>query len=185
MAKISDDAIVTGPEIAKLLGVTPTTVSKLGGDGVLVRCGRGRYRLGPSIRGYCESHRKASSHRASPASVARAKLLTVQAQRAQFAMERETGGWVREADVCADVNEAFRFARDGMLRIPARMAQDSPHLLRTDITRLEDSARAVLTELGAAGETIVKEIEDAKQQHGERHTAGVPEATQARRRLRR
>jgi biotin operon repressor len=65
MAKISDDAIVSGPEIAKLLGITPTTVSKLGGDGVLVRCGRGQYRLGPSVRGYCESHRKVSSNRKS------------------------------------------------------------------------------------------------------------------------
>jgi len=184
MAKISDDAIVSGPELAKLLGITPTTVSKLGGDGVLVRCARGRYRLGQSIRGYCESHRAASSDRASPSSIARAKLLEVQAQRARFAMERETGGWVREADVCADVTEAFRIARNGMLRIPHRIAQDMPHLTRSDMTRIEDSARAVLTELGAAGEAIVKEIEDA-QQHGERHHAGMPEAAQAGRRLRR
>jgi phage terminase Nu1 subunit (DNA packaging protein) len=184
MAKISDDAIVTGPELAKLLGITPTTASKLGGDGVLVRCGRGRYRLGPSVRGYCESHRKASSHRTSPASTARAKLLEVQAQRAQFAMEREQGGWVREADVCSDVTEVLRVARDGMLRIPHRIAQDMPHLTRSDMTRIEDSARTVLTELGEEGERIVKEIQDAKQ-HGERHNAGMPEATQARRRLRR
>ena len=35
MAKIDDDAVASGPELARLLGVTPTTVSKLGGDGVL------------------------------------------------------------------------------------------------------------------------------------------------------
>ena len=52
------------------------------------------------------------------------------------------------------------------------------------MTRIEDSARAVLTELGADGEAIVQEIEDAKQ-HGERDNAGVPAATQARRHLRR
>jgi phage terminase Nu1 subunit (DNA packaging protein) len=165
MAKISDDAIVSGPELAKLLGITPTTVSKLGGDGTVVRCARGQYRLGPSIRGYCESHRKASSHQTSPSSIARAKLLDIQAQRQKFAMEREQGGWVCEKEVCSDVTEVLRVARDAMLRIPARMAADSPHLLRSDITRLEDSARAVLTELGAAGEAIVKEIQDAKQ-HG-------------------
>jgi phage terminase Nu1 subunit (DNA packaging protein) len=136
MAKISDDAIVSGPELAKLLGITPTTVSKLGGDGTVVRCARGQYRLGPSIRGYCESHRKASSHQTSPSSIARAKLLDIQAQRQKFAMEREQGGWVCEKEVCSDVTEVLRVARDAMLRIPARMAADSPHLLRSDITRL-------------------------------------------------
>jgi hypothetical protein len=182
--KTDDDEVVSAVTLARRLGLTQTSVSRLAGDGILVRASRGRYLAWASARGYVEHFKKASSGRASPASTARAKLLDIQAQRQQFAMERETGGWWRAEDICADVREAFRVARDGMMAIPRRMAADSPHLTREDITRLEDSTRAVVTELGEAGDAIVKEIEDAKQ-HGERDNAGVPAATPARRRLRR
>jgi phage terminase Nu1 subunit (DNA packaging protein) len=164
--KPDDDEMVSAVTLARRLGLTQTSVSRLAGDGILVRASRGRYLAWASVRGYLDHFRKASSGQSSPASTARAKLLEVQAQRQQFAMERETGGWVREETICADVREVFRIARDGMLRIPKRMAADSPHLTREDITRLEDSTRAVLTELSAAGDAIVKEIEDAKQQTG-------------------
>jgi phage terminase Nu1 subunit (DNA packaging protein) len=176
------DEVVSGPVLAKRLGLTATSVSRLAVNGVLVRKSRGKYLAWASARAYISHVSK--TNRASPASVARAKLLDIQAKRAEFAMAREMAVFVRAADVCADVTEVFRIARDHMMQIPRRIAQDSPHLLRSDITRLEDSVRAGLTELGARGEAIAKEIEDAKQ-HGERHNAGVPTATQARRRLRR
>jgi biotin operon repressor len=176
------DEVVSGPVLAKRLGLTATSVSRLAVNGVLVRKSRGKYLAWASARAYISHVSK--TNRTSPTSIARAKLLTVQTERARFAMERETGGWVREVDVCADVREVIRIARDHIMQIPRRRAQDSPHLLRSDITRLEDSTARVLTELGARGEAIAKEIEDAKQ-HGERHNAGVPTATQARRRLRR
>jgi phage terminase Nu1 subunit (DNA packaging protein) len=157
---IKSDEVVSGPVLAKRLGLTATSVSRLAANGVVVRKGRGKYLAWASARAYIGHVSK--TNRASPASVARAKLLDIQAQRQKFAMEREMGGWCREADVCADVREAFRIVRDGMMRVPARMAADSPHLTRADIMRLEDSTRAVLTELGAEGERIVREIQDAK-----------------------
>jgi phage terminase Nu1 subunit (DNA packaging protein) len=149
---IKSDEVVSGPVLAKRLGLTATSVSRLAANGVVVRKGRGKYLAWASARAYIGHVSK----------VARAKLLDIQAQRQKFAMEREMGGWCREADVCADVREAFRIVRDGMMRVPARMAADSPHLTRADIMRLEDSTRAVLTELGAEGERIVREIQDAK-----------------------
>ena len=174
-----------GPaEICDWLGISMKAFSHLAETRAAVPITRGKYLLKATIRNAYERAVKHAAGRDCASSAARAKLLEVQAQRQQFAMERETGGWVREEDMCADVKEAFRIARDGMMAIPRRMAADSPHLTREDITRLEDSTRAVLTELGAAGDAIVKEIEDAKQ-HGERHNAGVPKAAQAGRRLRR
>jgi hypothetical protein len=161
--KPDDDEVVSAVTLARRLGLTQTSVSRLAGDGILVRASRGRYLAWASVRGYLDHFRKASSGQSSAASTARAKLLEVQSQRQRFALERETGGWVREADVCRDVTEAFRIARNGMLMIPKRIAADSPHLSRSDITRIEDSTRAVLTELGAAGDRIVQELEDAKQ----------------------
>jgi phage terminase Nu1 subunit (DNA packaging protein) len=179
-----EDKLVGPAEICDWLGISMKAFSHLAETRVAVPITRGKYLLKATIARCYERAIKSAAGRDSPTGKARTKLLEVQAQRAKFASEREMGGWVREADVCSDVREAFRIARDGMMRVPKRMAADSPHLTREDITRLEDSTRAVLTELGEAGEAIVKEIEDAKQ-HGERHNAGMPEATQARRRLRR
>jgi phage terminase Nu1 subunit (DNA packaging protein) len=179
-----EDKLVGPAEICDWLGISMKAFSHLAETRVAVPITRGKYLLKATVRSCYERASKSAAGRDSASSAARAKLLEVQGQRQRFALERETGGWVREADVCADVREAFRIARNGMMGVPKRMAADSPHLTREDITRLEDSTRAVLTELGEAGEQIVKEIEDAKQ-HGERHNAGVPEATQARRRLRR
>ena len=179
-----EDKLVGPAELCDWLGISMKAFTHLSETRVAVPITRGKYLLKTTIRNAYERAIKHAAGRDSASSAARAKLLEVQAQRAKFAMERETGGWVREADVCADVIEVFRIARDGMLRIPKRIAADSPHLTREDITRIEDSARAVLTELGAAGEAIVQEIQDAKQ-HGERDNAGVPAATPARRRRRR
>ena len=122
MAKISDDRIVSGPELAKLLGITPTTVSKLGGDGVLVRCGRGRYRLGPSIRGYCESHRKASSHRASPTQTERARVLRLQGDRLEQQMKVERKELVSFGEGVATAAAMCRLFKAGILAFRTRLA---------------------------------------------------------------
>src|ERR1700691_1982720 len=88
------DEVVSAPVLAKRLGVTPTTVSKLGGDGILIRSGRGRYRLWSSVLGYVSHLRKASTSRASPTAVARSTLLRIQASRAQLQFDREAGNLV-------------------------------------------------------------------------------------------
>jgi hypothetical protein len=157
-----EDKLVGPAEICDWLGISMKAFSHLSETRVATPIARGKYLLKATIRNAYERAVKHAAGRDSASSAARAKLLEVQGQRQQFAMERETGGWVREADVCADVTEAFRIARNGMMGVSKRMAADSPHLTREDITRLEDSARAVLTELGEAGARIAKEIQDAK-----------------------
>jgi phage terminase Nu1 subunit (DNA packaging protein) len=179
-----EDKLVGPADICDWLGISMKAFSHLAETRTAIPIARGKYLLTATVRACYERAITSAAGRDSPTGKARSGLLTIQAKRAQFAMERETGGWVREADVCSDVTEVFRIARNGMLRIPGRIAQDMPHLTRSDITRIEDSARAVLTELGEEGERIVKEIQDAKQ-HGERHNEGVPQATPARRRGRR
>jgi phage terminase Nu1 subunit (DNA packaging protein) len=158
-----EDKLVGPAEICDWLGISMKSFTHLAETRVAVPITRGKYLLKATVRACYERAIKSAAGRDSATGKARSELLTIQAKRAQFAMERETGGWVREADVCADVTEVFRIARNGMLRIPHRIAQDMPHLTRSDMTRIEDSTRAVLTELGAEGERIVKEIENAKQ----------------------
>jgi phage terminase Nu1 subunit (DNA packaging protein) len=179
-----EDKLVGPTEICDWLGISMKAFSHLAETRAAVPITRGKYLLKATVRNAYERAVKHAAGRDSASSAARAKLLEVQAQRAQFAMERETGGWVREEDICAGVKEIFRIARDGMMAVPRRMAADSPHLSRSDITRLEASTRAVLTELGEAGDAIVQGIQDAKQ-HSARDNAGVPAATPARRHRRR
>jgi phage terminase Nu1 subunit (DNA packaging protein) len=170
---------VSTAQLGALFGVSAKTIAAWSKLGIAARVKYGRFDLARSVRAFAKHHKRSGSEPTVAATVgsARAQLLDIQTQRARFAMECEMGGWVREADVCADVTEAFRTVRDGMLRIPHRIAQDMPHLTRSDMTRIEDSTRAVLTELGAEGERIVKEIENAKQtalETGGSHGAPYP-----------
>jgi len=50
------DEIVSGQALGARLGLTATRVSKLGGDGVMLRAGRGKYRAWASAKSCCESH---------------------------------------------------------------------------------------------------------------------------------
>jgi phage terminase Nu1 subunit (DNA packaging protein) len=149
MAKISDDAIVTGPELAKLLGITPTTVSKLGGDGTVVRCGRGRYRLGPSVRGYCESHRKASSHRTSPTQTERARVLRLQGDRLEQQMKVERKDLVSFAEGVATAATMSHLFRSSLLAARTRLAGQLS-LSRADSEIVYEWACSVLTEISQA-----------------------------------
>ena len=118
-----EDKLVGPAEICDWLGISMKAFTHLAETRVAVPITRGKYLLKTTIRNAYERASKHAAGRDSASSAARAKLLEVQARRAQFAMERETGGWVREADVCSDVSEVFRIARDGMMRIPKRIAQ--------------------------------------------------------------
>jgi hypothetical protein len=146
MAKISDDAIVTGPELAKLLGITPTTASKLGGDGVLVRCGRGRYRLGPSVRGYCESHRKASSSRTSPTQTERARVLRLQGDRLEQQLKVERKDLVPFSEGVAAAAAMTHLFKAGLLSAKASLGARLSSS-RADSEIIYDWACGVLTEL--------------------------------------
>jgi hypothetical protein len=49
---------VSGPVLARWLGISGKTVYDLGKAGVLVQVGRGQYKLEDSVRGYCEYIRR-------------------------------------------------------------------------------------------------------------------------------
>jgi Mn-dependent DtxR family transcriptional regulator len=44
-------ALVSAPVLARWLGVTPKTVRELAKAGIVIRAGRGQYRLEDSVRG--------------------------------------------------------------------------------------------------------------------------------------
>lgn len=146
-AKRTDDEIVNASTLARRLGITQTSVSRLAGDGVLVRAERGRYRAWASVRGYLDHFRKASSGKSSPASIARAKLLDIQAKRQQFLYEAEQNEWIRVDAIGPVVVERFRMTRDGMLAASARIGATLPHLAREDLAAIDDVLRETVHEL--------------------------------------
>jgi hypothetical protein len=156
--RADDRVIVSGPEIAAKLGIMPTTASKLGGDGVLVRVSRGRYDLWPSILGYANYLRRASAGKESPAVHARAVLLTIEAKRAQMRLDRESGKYI-------DGDEAQRYMaayilvhRREMMAIPDRLASEL--LLSREATeRLRDLFAQSLTEYVKNLQGMFEEIE--------------------------
>src|SRR5271166_89768 len=85
------DEIVSGQALDARLGLTATRVSKLGGDGVMLRAGRGKYRAWASAKSYCEFLRKASSGRQSPTAEARRRLLEAQCARVEHRMQVDRG----------------------------------------------------------------------------------------------
>src|SRR5271165_2516326 len=117
-----NDETVSGQVLAQRLGLTPTTISKLGGDGVLVRVGRGRYALWPSIRGYLKHVSAAASGRESASARERTRLLRLRADRAQFELERERGSFLPAAEVERGLGAVAAYLRRTMLAIPSRIA---------------------------------------------------------------
>ena len=147
MPRRDGEEIVSGPTLASRLGITPTTVSKLGGDGVLVRVSRGRYKLWPSIAGYVTYLRRVATQRENPTHKARARLLAIQAEKAEFELEQSRGAWLRQTDVIQEHVAIISQMRARLLALPARMGGRVPSLTLADLDILDREVRAALTAL--------------------------------------
>jgi len=153
-----DDEVVGAQVLARRLNLTVTSMSRLAAQGVLVKRGRGKYLAWASVRSLIEHRDRASALKASPASVARAALLRIQAQRAALAYKREQAQLVDIDDVTDRISALFKICRAGMLALPARLAARCA-LTREAALAADDEVRAILTELGSTkAATIVKEL---------------------------
>lgn len=56
-----NDEPVSGPVLARWLGISGKTVYDLGKAGILVQAGRGQYKLEESVRRYCDHIRQLPS----------------------------------------------------------------------------------------------------------------------------
>ncbi len=156
---IDDDEVVDGRLLAQRLGLTATSVSRLASYGAVAKAGRGKYYLWGSVQAYLKHRDKEAASRASPASVARAELLKVQAARAKLALTREQARLVDIDDVTDRISALFKICRAGMLALGPRVAAAVPHLTREDCLRVDDEVRRVLTSLAeTSAETICAEL---------------------------
>ncbi len=154
-----DDETVSGPTLARRLGLTPTTVSKLGGDGVLVRVSRGRYALWPSVGGYVEHQRRSASGRESPSAIARVRLLKAQASKVEFENAKARGALVDIHDVESYWSVLLRTLCDELLRLPVVIGGRTPGLPRNVIEMIDTTVREALTRLADSGPAIATDAE--------------------------
>jgi phage terminase Nu1 subunit (DNA packaging protein) len=134
-------------ELAGLLRLTERTISDLVRRQVLTKRGRG-FRLDEAIGAYAEHVRtRAAGNRPSPAVEARARLLEIQAQRAEVELAERRGELLVKRDVMAEHVQVFREIRSRLLALPDRLAGRCG-LDRVAVALADEEVREVLTELG-------------------------------------
>ncbi len=138
--------------IARWFGVTEKSVRELAKAGILVRAGRGQYRLEESARRYCEHIRRTASQRGGEASLAtlwdeRIRIAKEQADALALKNAAARGEMLDAGDVEAEWSGVLRTVRARMLAVPSRAGARLPHLTAHDIAEIDAEVRAVLTEL--------------------------------------
>jgi hypothetical protein len=170
-SKPDRDEIVSAEFLAAKLGLRPTVVSRLGGDGILVRAERGKYRLWPSVKGYVESLRSAATGRDSPGAKARAKLAEIQLKRAESALVREDAEkYVRVDEVKSLFEGALKSVSRDVMRIPEILRNTFPDFDPLQAETVDVKLREILSDatdnlIRFADEQKNEELKDAAGKH--------------------
>jgi phage terminase Nu1 subunit (DNA packaging protein) len=145
--------LVSGPVLARWLGVTDHTVREMAKAGIVVRVKRGLYRHEESVRGAFEHVRQTASQRGGEASLEamreqRIRIAKAQADALEAKNEELSGKTFTAEAVERGWSDILRTVRAGMLAVPSRCAGRLPNLTRHDVSEIDREVRAVLTELG-------------------------------------
>lgn len=147
----NNDPEVSATELASWLGLSPHAVAESAAKGIVVRCGRGRFKLKASVRAYAAQLRASAAGRSTPAAAERARLIKEQADSAALKNSLARGELLAAVEVEREWSAVLRTVRSGCLAIPSRVAGRLPHLTRHDAAEIDAEVRAVLTELGRSG----------------------------------
>lgn len=146
---------VTAVALGRWLGITERMGRELAKEQIVVRAGRGLYKLEESVRRYCEHIRRTTSQRGGEASLAkmreeRIRIAKEQADALALKNAEARGELLDAKAVEAEWSDILRTVRAGMLAVPSRAGARLPHLTPHDIAEIDAEVRAVLTELGGA-----------------------------------
>lgn len=144
------ETTVGSGDLAAALGVSARMVRELDQRGLVSKTGPGRYLLFDSVRRYCDHLRKTASGRGGEDSV---QSLTV--ERARLAREQADSHALKNATLRRDLVSlpevetewsglAHRL-RSGLLAVPSRVRQMSPHFSAHDVATIDREIRDVLT----------------------------------------
>jgi terminase small subunit / prophage DNA-packing protein len=146
------ETTITAIDLAALIGVSTATIRELNQRRIVVRQGRG-YLRNASVKSYCAHLRTLATGRGGEPAIASATVergLLLREQRIAKQRENElAAGKLLDADaVEARWGGILRIVRAGMLAVPTRVAQRSPHLNVRDVSEIDLEVRSVLSEVG-------------------------------------
>jgi hypothetical protein len=149
MRTTSGDEVVSGPVLAKRLGLTATSVSRLAANGVVVRKGRGKYLAWASARAYIGHVSKTT--RTSPVQTARERVLRLQGDRLEQQMKVERKELVTFSEGVATAAALSHMFRGSLLAFRTRIG-GRLGLSRADSELVYEEACGILTELSRAND---------------------------------
>ena len=134
-------------DLASLLGVTPTLVSRLAQEGVIAKITHGRYPVA-AVTQYCAHIRAAAAGREQPGDVSsqRARLLREQADGHALRNAATRGELVAAGAVESAWADVLRGVRSAMLAVPSRVRQRLPTLTAAEVAEIDAEVRAALAE---------------------------------------
>jgi terminase small subunit / prophage DNA-packing protein len=138
--------IVSAPQLAMLLGISPRMVTEHAKIGIVVRLEPGQYDLQKSVRGYCDHLRdKAQSDE-----LMEQRIRQTREAADQLALKnaKSKSELLPAAEVENTWAGIMRDVRAGCLAITARVQQQLPHLSAHDAAMIDSEVRAALARLG-------------------------------------
>jgi phage terminase Nu1 subunit (DNA packaging protein) len=141
-----DSDLVSVSELAGWLDCSTKSVTAYAAEGVVVRAGRGRYRLRQSIAGYIRSLRSSASGRSTTATDERTRLLRAQADSVEHKLAVTRGEFLPAAEVEMTWSDALRRVRTAMFTVPSRLGAKLSHLTAHDLNTVYEVVRDVLEE---------------------------------------
>lgn len=144
---------VSAKDLASIIGVKDRTIRDFADRGLVIRAGRGRYRLVESVRAYCDHLRATASGRGGEQGVdtlvsERTRLARESADQMAMKNAASRRELVPAAEVEREWSEVIRRVRSGCLAIPSRVRQALAHLTAFDVQAIDAEVRAVLKEIG-------------------------------------
>jgi terminase small subunit / prophage DNA-packing protein len=134
--KLDDDTVVTAAQLSWLLGLSDRALRNYANRGVVVRAGRGKYRLGESVRRlYHHASEAAAGRSGTNLSDARARLAAAQTEGQEMKNAVLRGELIRVADYRMLLEQIAVAARNMMLSWPSRLAFDTPAMTAVDVAR--------------------------------------------------
>lgn len=145
-APVELQQIVSAPQLATLLGISPRMVTEHAKVGIVVRLEPGQYDLKKSVRGFCDHLRdKAQSDELTQERIR-------QTREAADSLALKNAKAKSELLPAAEVEQEWagilRDVRAGCLAITARVQQQLPHLTAHDAAMIDSEIRAALGRLG-------------------------------------
>ncbi|GJD41951.1 terminase small subunit [Methylobacterium bullatum] len=149
-AKAVSGPLVSGPDLASLLGLNVRTLNDLASRGIIVKHGRGEFDRDASVRSYIDHLRTVAAGRTTTVSLTdeRTRLAREQADALEFKNQAARRELIPAKQVETEWASILRDLRASLLSIPSRVQQRLGTLPQADVSVLDREIRDVLTELG-------------------------------------